>query len=194
MFEYNKLEKVIIIMFNLIAFITFLILSNLLQSIAIGACIFLTFGFVNMTIPEDKRLHASNLIHCFILSNLYLFLCLFIFNFSLKYSGYVESVCLVILLILSGSLFTSDILWWKGRSSNYADIDEFIKFNEFDDKLIEFENKLKEKDNILYLLYKYRFKENYTFNEIYEKTGLENPRIAEKLDKIAFSLRIYCGI
>lgn len=194
MFEYNKLEKMIIIMFNLIAFVTFIMLSNLLQSVVIGAFIFLLFGFVNMAIPEDKRLHASSLIHCFILSNLYLFLCLFVFNFSLNYNGYIESVCLVILLILSASLFTSNILWWKGKNSNYSDIDEFIRFNEFDDKMIEFEDKLKEKDNLLYLLYKYRFKDNYTFNEISEKTGLENPRIAEKLDKIAFSLRIYCGI
>lgn len=63
-----------------------------------------------------------------------------------------------------------------------------------DDKLLEFERKLKEQDNLLFLLYKYRFKENLTFAEISEKLDLENPRIVEKLNTIAFSIRIYCGI
>ena len=48
--------------------------------------------------------------------------------------------------------------------------------------------------HLLFLLYKYRFKENYTFAEISERTGLENPRIAEKLEQIALSIRLYCGI
>lgn len=83
---------------------------------------------------------------------------------------------------------------WKGKNSKYQDIDDYIKYNSMSDDLMNFEKKLKENDNLLYLLYKYRFKENYTFAQIAEKTELDNPRIAEKIDKIAFSLRIYCGI
>ena len=61
-------------------------------------------------------------------------------------------------------------------------------------KIVELEKKLKERDNLLYLLYKYRFKENLTSALIAEKTDLETPRVSEKIDKVAFSLRIYCGI
>lgn len=96
--------------------------------------------------------------------------------------------------VLSGKADITDLYQWKGRNSNYSDIDEFIKYNEMSDELMQFEKKLKEQDNLLFLLYKYRFKENYTFAQISERTDLDNPRIAEKLDKIAFSLRIFCGI
>jgi hypothetical protein len=61
-------------------------------------------------------------------------------------------------------------------------------------KLIEYENKLKDKDNLTYLIYKYRFKDKMTFAEISERLDLENPRIVEKLEQIAFSFRIFFGI
>ena len=83
---------------------------------------------------------------------------------------------------------------WKGKNSNYLDIDNYIKNNPTCKELLEFERKLKEKDELLYLLYKYRFRDNLTYVHIAEKTDLDNPRIAEKIEKIAFSLRIYCGI
>ena len=63
-----------------------------------------------------------------------------------------------------------------------------------DDRLIEFETKLKNMDSVEYLIYKYRFKEGKTFNEISELLDMDTPRIAERLDKVAFALRLYCRI
>lgn len=83
---------------------------------------------------------------------------------------------------------------WKGKDSKYKDIEEYIKYNSMSNELIEFEKKLKEQDNLLFLIYKYKFKEGMTFTEMSEKLSLDNPRIVEKLDKIALSIRIYCGI
>jgi hypothetical protein len=105
----------------------------------------------------------------------------------------------ILLTIFAGFIATGradikDMYQWKGTNSNYADIEEYIKYNSLDNKLIEFENKLQEKDKLLYLLYKYRFKEKMTFSQISEKLDLDNPRIVEKLNTIAFSIRIYCGI
>ena len=82
----------------------------------------------------------------------------------------------------------------NGEPSKYQDIINFIKYNQLDDRLIEFENKLKNMDSVEYLVYKYRFKENRTFAEIREILDMENPRIVEKLDKIALAIRIYCRI
>lgn len=105
----------------------------------------------------------------------------------------------ILLTIFTGYISTGradiqDLYMWKGKESKYSDIDEYIKFNSLNNNLLEFEEKIKKQDNLLYLLYKYRFKENLTYQQIAEKTDLESPRIAEKIDKIAFSLRIYCGI
>ena len=83
----------------------------------------------------------------------------------------------------------------KKEDGKYYDIEEYLKYNEFSPKTIEFEENLKRKDNVLYLIYKYRFKEKASFSEISRKlNGMENPRIVEKLDQIALAIRINCGI
>ena len=108
-------------------------------------------------------------------------------------------IATILLTIFAGFIATgradiNDLYQWKGKSSKYSDIEEYIKYNSMNDTLLEFERKLKAQDNLLFLLYKYRFKENLTFAEISEKLDLDNPRIVEKLNTIAFSIRIYCGI
>lgn len=105
----------------------------------------------------------------------------------------------ILLTIFTGYISTgradiSEVYMWKGKDSKYKDIEEYIKYNSMSDELMEFEKKLKEQDNLLFLIYKYKFKEEMTFAEMAEKLSLDNPRIVEKLDKIALSIRIYCGI
>lgn len=106
----------------------------------------------------------------------------------------------VLLTIFAGFIATGradiqDMYMWKGKESKYYDIEEFVTYNSLNSRLLEFESKLKDSDNLLFIIYKYRFKENMTFSQISEKLdGMETARISEKLDKIAFSLRLYCGI
>ena len=83
----------------------------------------------------------------------------------------------------------------KKEDGKYYDIEEYIKYNEFNQKLIDFERRLQEQDSLLYLIYKYRFKDKLSFSKISEKlNGMENVRIVEKLDQIALAIRINCGI
>ena len=98
--------------------------------------------------------------------------------------------------IMTGKSNINDMYLWKNNNepSKYQDIIDFIKYNELDDKFIEFENKLKARNNLEYLIYKYKFKEAKTFNEISELLDIDTPRIVEYLDKIAFAIRLYCGI
>ena len=178
------------LLFNIVETLVIFMIGLILKvSPNIIIILMITFFLTRLFCVQPK--HYNKWYRCFVWSAL-----TFTSVYALTNLDLLANVLLTIFtgFIATGRADINDLYQWKGKSSNYADIDEFIKFHEFDDKLIEFENKLKEKDGILYLLYKYRFKENYTFNEICEKTGLENPRIAEKLDKIAFSLRIYCGI
>lgn len=98
--------------------------------------------------------------------------------------------------ITSGKADIEDIYMWKNNNepSKYQDIINFIKYHPLDDSIHEFEQKLKREDNILYLVYKYRFIENLSFKEIGGKLDLSSPRISEMLDKIAFAMRINCNI
>lgn len=98
--------------------------------------------------------------------------------------------------ITSGRADIGDMYMWKKNDepSKYQDIINFIKYHPLDDSIHEFEQKLKREDNILYLVYKYRFIENLSFREIGDKLDLSSPRISEMLDKIAFAMRINCNI
>ena len=139
-----------------------------------------------------KTLHFKTWYRCLVWSTLVM-LSLFLF---LK----IDLILSIIFAIFSAFIMTgrsnvNDLYFWNnnGEPSKYQDVIEFIKYNEFDDSLLEFERKLKER-NPEYLIYKYRFKENKSFADISELLEMDTPRIAEYLDKIAFAIRLYCKI
>ena len=140
-----------------------------------------------------KSLHFKTWYRCLIWSSL-IMLSLFV----LLKVDLIISIMFAIFsaFIMTGKSNIKDMYLWNNHvePSKYADILEFIKYNSMDDRLLEFENKLKDMNSIEYLVYKYRFKEGKTFNEISELLDMENPRIVEKLDKVAFAIRIYCRI
>lgn len=141
-----------------------------------------------------KALHFKTWYRCLIWSSL-IMLSIFVL---LK----VDLIISILFAIFSAFLMTGksnikDMYLWKNEASStskYQDIIDYIKYNGLNNKLMEFEDKLKAKDNLEYLVYKYKFKDNKTFREISELLDLENPRIVEHLDKIAFAIRLYCGV
>lgn len=100
--------------------------------------------------------------------------------------------------IISGRADIEDLtMGYKTRKEDgkYYDIEEYIKYNLVNSRLIEFEENLKRTDDLLYLIYKYRFKDHLSFSKISERLNyMENVRIVEKLDQIALAIRIHCGI
>lgn len=140
-----------------------------------------------------KTLHFKTWYRCLIWSTLIMLSLFVLFKVDL-----VISIMFAIFsaFIMTGKSNISDMYLWNNHNepSKYIDIMEFIKYNEFDDRLVEFENKLKTMKSVEYLVYKYRFKDGKTFNEISELLDMDGPRIVEKLDKVAFAIRIYCRI
>lgn len=176
---FNILETIIVYMIGLI----FKVSHNEIIVIMI------TFFFTRLLCGKPK--HFATWYRCFVwsllvstslfaLTDLHIFVILLLSAFT----GYLST----------GKADINDMYMWKGKSSKNKDVEEYIKYHPLDDKLLEFENKLKQQDNLSYLLYKYRYKENLSFTEIADKIDLDTPRVSEQIDKIAFSLRIYCGI
>lgn len=148
------------------------------------------FFLTRMVIGKPK--HYSKAYKCAIWSVL-----VFLSLYSLSSLDFIVIVLLTIFtgFISTGRADINDMFMWKGKDTKYRDIEEYIKYNSMSDELIEFERKLKEKDGISFLIYKYRFREGLSFNEISEKLdGMDNPRIAERLGQIALCIRINCGI
>lgn len=139
-----------------------------------------------------KALHFKTWYRCLVWSSLILLSLFLILKVDL-----IISILFTIFaaFIMTGKSNINDMYLWKpNNESKYSDIEEYIKYHEYDDELIEFEDKVKKRDSKLYLIYKYRFKDHKTFSEISELLDIPTNRITEELDKVAFSLRIYCKI
>jgi len=178
------------------------IIFNIAETIVIflvGLALKLEYKFIIMLMLTflisrgmfGKALHFKTWYRCLIWSTLIMLSIFVILKVDL-----VISILFAIFgaLIMTGRSDITCLYLWKnhGEPSKYQDIIDFIKYNEFDDRLIEFEKKLKESNTIEYLIYKYRFKDHKTFGEISDLLELDGPRVAEKLDKVAFAVRIYC--
>lgn len=178
------------IIFNL-AEILVIILAGKSLGLKLEIMLIILSIFVMIRISLGGAMHYKSPYKCAIWS-LLVFLSLFVLtNVGIGVSIIMAIFCAFI-LTTKGDI--NDALMWKGKDTNYTDIEEYIKYNSMQTKLIEYEDKLKSQDNLTYLIYKYRFKDKMTFAQISERLDLENPRIVEKLNQIAFSFRIFFGI
>lgn len=187
----NK-EAIQNIIFNIAETILIFLIGITLQ-LDIKNIIIVMLTFMISRACFTSTLHFKEWYKCVIWSSLILFSL-----FSVLKVDLVVSIMFTIFsaYVMTGKSNLKDMYLWNNHNkpSKYQDIIEFIKYNSFDDKVISFEKKLKDMDSVEYLIYKYRFKENKTFKEMSQLLDMDGPRIVEKLDKIAFAIRFYCGI
>ena len=180
------------LIFN-IAETTLILLVGLLLKLPIEHILTIMFTFMISRGFFGKALHFKTWYRCLIWS-----LLIMLSLFLLLKVDLVVSILFAIFsaFIMTGKSNIKDMYLWNNHNepSKYQDIIDFIKYNSLDDKLISFEKKLKDTNSVEYLIYKYRFKDGKTFKEISELLDMDGPRIVEKLDKIAFAIRLYCGI
>ena len=178
------------IIFN-VAEISVILLAGKLLGLKLEEMLLILVVFVMIRMTAGKAMHYKSPYKCAIWS-LLVFLSLFVLTDVGLGVSIIMAIFCAFVLTTKGDI--NDGLMWKGKETKYADIDEYIKYNSMETKLIEYEEKLKKQDNLTYLIYKYRFRDKMTFSQMDERLDLGNPRIAEKLDQIAFSFRIYFGI
>lgn len=180
------------LIFNL-AETAIIFLSGVALKLDIRYIIILMLTFMISRGLFGKALHFKTWYRCLVWSTL-----IMLSIFVLLKVDLVISILFAIFgaFIMTGKSNIKDMYLWNtdGSPSKYADIVEYVKYHSFDDRLIEFEQKLEAMDSVEYLVYKYRFKEEKTFSEISDLLDMDNPRIVERLDKVAFAIRIYCKI
>lgn len=180
-----------ILIFNIIETL-FIILIGKLLNLPINFIIMIMLTFMISRAFLGKSLHFKTWYRCLVWSLLILLSLFLIVKIDLKIS---VLFAIFSAFIMTGKSNINDMYLWKpANESKYKDIEEYIKYNEYNSDLIDFEQNLKRRDNLLYLIYKYRFKDKMTFMEMSEKLDMENPRIVEKLNQIALAIRINCGI
>lgn len=176
----------LILLFNVVEMVCVYLVGRLL-GLPTDYTIMLMLLFIVLRMTFKKPMHYKSPYVCFIMT-LLVFLSLFmVFHIDL-------SICVLSTVfasyVLTGKGNIGDMFMWSGKSSKFDDVMDYIKFNEFNDNVIKFEAKIKEQDNLSYLVYKYRFKERKSFNEISELLDLDTARISEIQDKIAFAFRV----
>ena len=189
--EINK-KLIRSIIFN-IAETALILLSGLALKLDINYIVMIMLVFMISRGFFGKSLHFKTWYRCLIWSLLILFSIFIVLKVDL-----VISILFSIFsaFIMTGRSNIEDMYLWNNHEepSKYQDIIEYIKYNELDNKLMEFEEKIKSRDNLDYLIYKYRFKDRKTFGEMSEILDMDGPRIVERLERIAFAMRLYCGI
>lgn len=192
----EKAEKIKItistILFSVVETIIIFLTGRMLD-IDTNHILLIMFAFIISRGCFGKALHFKTWYRCLVWS-LLIMLSLFV----LLKMDLIISILFAIFsaFIMTGKSNIKDMYLWNNHNepSKYQDIADFIKYNPFDDKLLVFEKKLKDTNSVEYLVYKYRFKDGKTFKEISQSLDMDGPRIVEKLDKIAFAIRLYCGI
>ena len=181
------------IIFN-IAETCLIVLIGMLVNVPIIYVVFIIGIFLITRGLLGKVIHFKTWYRCLVWSLLLMLSLLELFHVDLM-------LCIILAMftayILTGRANIQDMYLWKNydEPSKYQDIIDYIENNEFNEKLLEFESKLEELSELEFLIYKSKFKEDMTFREMSELLGnMDNPRIVEHLDKIAFALRLYCGI
>jgi len=180
------------LIFNIAETILIFLVGRLL-ALPTNFIIIIMLTFITTRGCLGSALHFKTWYRCLVWSCLILLSLFMILKIDLKISILFS---IFSAFIMTGKSNINDMYLWKPKNeSKYGDIDEFLKYNLTNSKLIEFEENLKKTDDLLYVIYKYRFKEKLSFSQISEKLdGMENVRIVEKLDQIALAIRIHCGI
>ena len=197
MFDLDKLSyraygNLVIIVLLIIATLINLFPFSLIELIL---CIVQIPFYLVIRASFDEPIHAIGLNICFVVTILFftlLFICIkcmmlviclplvIVFSLLLTTLGCYVTSTLPNAIADKGKLFFG---YKKHDDSKYNRLIEFIKFNGIDKELIDAEERLKQVDTQMYLIYKRKFREDKTFKEISEEFDLENPRIVESLDK-----------
>ena len=184
------MKRIGTIIFNLIELMV-IILLGLCLKVEINLCIMMCFVFFLVRATAGKPMHYKTWYRCAMWSAL-TFLSLFLLSNLNVFAIIVLTIFTA--FISTGKADITDIFMWKGNASKFEDVLEYVKMHPLNDKLLEFEEKLKSKNDVQYLIYKYRFKEQLSFQQIEERLDISTQRISEELNSIALAIRVYCDI
>ena len=177
------------IIFN-VAELLIVILIGLLLGLTFDKMIILVLLFSICRMAFKKALHYKDWKKCILMTSLF-FLSLFV----VAKADFLLALVLTIFeaIILTGNGNINDTFMWGGNRLN-QEVYDWVRFNPDNQKLLEYEKHLKEYDNQKYIIFKYRFREFKSFNEIADLMGLPTQRISDELKIIShfieYSIRL----
>ena len=208
MFDLDKLSYQAYGNLVIIVLLVMAVLFNLFPFCLLGLiiCVLQIPLYLFVRSKFNEPIHANGLNICFVLTLLFYMLLFISIRAMMSLIDLPLVIIFSIILNILGCYATSTVPnkqelkgklffgYKKAGESKYLKLIDFIKFNGLNIKLIEAEERLKELDIQIYLIYKRKFRENKTFKEIVDEFEMDNPRIVEILDKAYYYLIGALGI
>ena len=177
------------IIFNAVEFLVIILIGVLLEIKFIDIiCIILLFGIIRML--TKSAIHYKDWRLCLLWSTLQMFSLFLVYKV-----GLIVSIIMTIFaaIILSGKGNISDIFMWGGNELN-KEVFDWVKFNQDNIKLIEYERNLYNTDKRKYYIFIYRFREFKSYSEIADLMEMSQRRITEEIKIIShfieYSIRL----
>lgn len=133
------------------------------------------FSTVRMTM--GGALHYKDWRKCLLMTTLF-FASLWIVAYCDFHIAIVYTVFEAIILTGKGNI--EDMFQWGGNSLN-IEVFNWVKFNQNNKQLIEYENKLKQTDKQKYYIFVYRFREFKSYSRIAKIMDMDIQRISDEI-------------
>ena len=177
------------IVYSLLEFLVGVLVGSLLGiSYVHSISLILIFSIIRFIFKNP--LHYKSCIKCFIWTEIFyceiMLICKIDFFLSILFAIFSA-------FILTGRGNISDMFMWGGNTLNNS-VFNWVKFNQDNEKLIKYEQNLKETDKQKYFIFIYRFKEFKSYSEIAKLMDMDIQRISDEVKIIShfieYSIRL----
>lgn len=181
--------KIPSILFNIIEILVVILIGKLLK-LSLEKMIIIMLLFVIVRTNLKGALHYKDWKRCFVMTTLF-----FLSLFTVAKVNFILGLLITIFeaAILTGTADIKDMFMWGGNSLN-QEVFNWVKFNQDNEKLIKYEQNLKETDRQKYFIFKYRFREFKSYNQIASLMDMDAQRISDEIKIIShfieYSIRL----
>lgn len=157
----SRVNFIKVLIFNLIETLIIFLLGGIFNVDVSKRIMFMVIFFLTRMVVGSPK-HYKNAYNCAIWS--------FLTFLSIYSLSTLDLSCVIVLTIFAGYVSTGkadirDMFMWKGNALN-EEVFEWVKYNPDNEKLLEYEKNLKATDKRKYYIFKYRFREFRTYEEI----------------------------
>ncbi len=178
-----------VLIFNIIETIIIFLLGNIFNvDMGIRIVFMVIFFLTRMIIGKPK--HYNKAYRCALWSSL-----VFISLYSLSSLDLLAIILLTAFtaFISTGRADIKEIYMWSGNLLN-QEVFNWVKFNQNNEKLCEYEENLKKNDKQKYYIFVYRFREFKSYDEIANLMDIPTQRISDEIKIIShfieYSIRL----
>lgn len=177
------------IIFNIAEVLVIIIIGFLLE-LKLNKMIILIMLFSITRMILKQAMHYKDWKRCLVMTTLF-----FVSLFVVAKVDFSLALLLTIFeaLILTGYGNINDMFMWGGNKLN-KEVFDWVKFNPNNEKLLKYEQDLKEHDKQKYIIFKYRFREFKSYSDISKLMDIDIQRISDEIKVIShfieYSIRL----